>query len=429
MISGIKQICGKELARVFKDGKMIFSVFFLPVVIMIVVMSLVSNMSKKAEQDVEEHVSVIFVEHAPADFEVFLKQAEVSCEIRPVEDKEILKEQIRNGEADLWIEFPENFTESVKNYQKGDEIVQVKTYYNPSEEYSRAAFNMISSGALEMYRQALLAERVEDMQQLTVFTVNSDNPDMIIQDDQKAGGKMLGTMLPYFVTILLFAGAMGIGTDMVAGEKERGTMASLLVSPIKRSSIVLGKVFALMIISGVSSVVYVAAMVIFMPQMLGGASGEDLGVSLALSPQQIGMLAVLLVAIAFLYSAIIVLVSVFAKTVKEASSYVMPMYMLVLVLGIMTMFTTNTPKSWFYMIPIYNTSITLQGILTQEVTFAQYGMTLGVTLALGAVLVGVIAKAFESAKNGLMFTGKWVNISRFFVVIKNIPYDRNGGAS
>ncbi|MDE7067530.1 MAG: ABC transporter permease, partial [Schaedlerella arabinosiphila] len=183
MISGIKQICGKELARVFKDGKMIFSVFFLPVVIMIVVMSLVSNMSKKAEQDVEEHVSVIFVEHAPADFEGFLKQAEVSCEIRPVEDKEILKEQIRNGEADLWIEFPENFTESVKNYQKGDEIVQVKTYYNPSEEYSRAAFDVISTGVLEMYRQALLAERVDDMQKLAVFTVNSDNPDMIIQDD------------------------------------------------------------------------------------------------------------------------------------------------------------------------------------------------------------------------------------------------------
>ncbi len=78
------------------------------------------------------------------------------------------------------------------------------------------------------------------MQSLTVFTVNSDNPDMVIQDEQKAGGKALGMMLPYFVTILLFAGAMGLGTDMVAGEKERGTMASMLVAPIKRSSIVLG---------------------------------------------------------------------------------------------------------------------------------------------------------------------------------------------
>lgn len=397
-MSGIRQICGKELARVFKDVKMMFSVFFLPVIIMIVVMSLVSNMSMKAEQDVEEHAPILYVENAPDEFEGFLKQTGISYSLYLVEDRETVSESIRNGDADLWIEFPENFREAVLNYQTGDEIVQVKTYYNPSEDYSRAAYDMISTGVLEMYRQALLAERVDDMQKLTVFTVNSDNPDMIIQDEQKAGGKVLGMMLPYFVTILLFAGAMGIGTDMVAGEKERGTMASLLVSPIKRSSIVLGKVFALMIISGVSSVIYVASMVLCMPQMLGGASGEDLGISLTFSGQQIVMLAMLLVAIAFLYSAVIVLISVFAKTVKEASSYVMPMYMLVMVLGITTMFTTNTPKDWFYMIPVYNTSLALQGILTQEVTIAQYGMTLGVTLALGAVLVGVIAKAFESEK-------------------------------
>ncbi len=398
MMSGIGQICGKELTRVFKDVKMMFSVFFLPVIIMIVVMSLVSNMSMKAEEDVEAHVPVIYVENEPDDFREFLNQTDISYSLYPVEDRGAVRESILSGDADLWIEFPENFQEAVSDYHTGDEVVQVKTYYNPSEEYSQAAYNMISTGILEMYRQTLLAQRVEDMQKLTVFTVNSDNPDMIIQDEQKAGGKVLGMMLPYFVTILLFAGAMGIGTDMVAGEKERGTMASLLVSPIKRSSIVLGKVFALMIISGVSSVVYVAAMVIFMPQMLGGASGEDLGISLTLSAQQIVMLAVLLVAIAFLYSAIIVLISVFAKTVKEASSYVTPIYMLVLVLGILTMFTTSTPKDWFYMIPIYNTSITLQGILTQEVTSMQYGMTLGITLVLGAVLVGVIAKAFESEK-------------------------------
>lgn len=398
MMSGIRQICGKELSRVFKDVKMMFSVFFLPVIIMIVVMSLVSNMSMRAEQDVEEHVPVLYVENAPDGFEGFLKQTGISYSFHSVEDRDTAAERIRGGDADLWIEFPENFQEAVSNYHTGDGIVQVKTYYNPSEDYSRAAYDMISTGVLEMYRQALLAERVDDMQKLTVFTVNSDNPDMVIQDEQKAGGKVLGMMLPYFVTILLFAGAMGIGTDMVAGEKERGTMASLLVSPIKRSSIVLGKVFALMIISGVSSVVYVASMVIFMPQMLGGASGEDLGISLTFSAQQIVMLALLLVAIAFLYSAVIVLISVFAKTVKEASSYVMPMYMLVLVLGITTMFTTSTPKDWFYMIPIYNTSLALQGILTQEVTYAQYGMTLGVTLVLGAVLIGVIAKAFESEK-------------------------------
>ena len=164
---------------------------------------------------------------------------------------------------------------------------------------------------------------VGDLEQIAVFTVNSDNDKMVIQDEQKASGKALGMMLPYFITILLFAGAMGIGTDMIAGEKERGTMASLLVAPIKRSSIVLGKVFALMALSGISSVIYVGAMVAFMPLMsksMLGTSGENLNISL--NANQIAMLAVLLIGVAFLYSTMIALTSVFAKTIKEATTYV-----------------------------------------------------------------------------------------------------------
>jgi len=394
-MSGIKLICGKELDRVFRDRKMLFSVFFLPVIIMVGIMSLVGSLSNNAQKDVEAHASIVYVQNVPAGFPQFLKTADKDCKIYEMSDWEKATEMIKNGDADLLIKFPENFVDMVSGYKQGDVIPQIKTYYNPSEDYSRAAYDTISTGVLEAYRQSLLSQRVDNMEGLTVFTVNSDNPDMVIQDEEKAGGKILGMMLPYFVTILLFAGAMGIGTDMVAGEKERGTMASLLVSPIKRSSIVLGKVIALMIISGVSSVIYVGALVAFMPQMIGGA---DLGMNLTLNPKQIAMLAVLLVAIAFLYSAIIVLVSVFARTTKEASSYVMPVYMLILVLGMTTMFTTKTPGEWVYAVPIYNTSLALQGILTQEVTTMQYGVTLGMTLVFGAVLIGVIGKAFESEK-------------------------------
>ena len=310
-MSGIKQICGKELARVFKDKKMIFSVFFLPVIIMVGIMTLVSSLSSNAQEDVESHKAIVYLQNAPAGFEEFLKAADKECDVYTVSDRAETEGMIKNGGADLLIEFPEGFLDEVTSYQTGAPTPQVKTYYNPSEDYSRAAYDTISNGVLESYRQLLLSDRVEDMEGLTVFTVNSDNPEMVIQDEEKASGKVLGMMLPYFVTILLFAGAMGIGTDMVAGEKERGTMASLLVSPIKRSSIVLGKVFSLMIISGGSSVVYVGAMVAFMPQMMSGMGG-DMGLDLSLNPKQIGMMAALLVAIAFLYSAIIVLVSVFS---------------------------------------------------------------------------------------------------------------------
>ena len=313
-----------------------------------------------------------------------------------MDDEQKVTEEIRDGSADLWIAFPQDFLEQIEVYKTGDEIPQIKVYYNPSEEYSQAAYEGVAGGCLEVYRQALLSERVGDMQSLTVFTVNSDNPDMVIQDEQKAGGKALGMMLPYFVTILLFAGAMGLGTDMVAGEKERGTMASMLVAPIKRSSIVLGKVFALMIISGISSVVYVAVMVGFLPQMMGAYGSEGLGLSLEVG--QVLMMAFLLIAIAFLYSGIIVLISVFAKDTKEASSYIMPVYMLILILGIATMFTTQNIENWYYAVPVFNTALALQGILTGDVSVMQYAVTLAETLILGVILITVIAKAFESEK-------------------------------
>lgn len=395
-MSEIRLICKKELSRVMTDRKMLFSVFLLPAIIMVVVMSLMTSLSENMMEDVKSHAPIVYLENAPEGIEDYLKGYYEEIELRTVEDEDQVTEEIRSGDADLWIAFPNDFLEEVESYETGHEIPQIKVYYNPSEEYSQAAYEGVTGGCLEAYRQELLAERVGDMQSLTVFTVNSDNPDMVIQDEQKAGGKALGMMLPYFVTILLFAGAMGIGTDMVAGEKERGTMASMLVAPIKRSSIVLGKVFALMIISGISSIVYVAVMVGFLPQMMSmyGSGGMEL----SLGMEQVVMMALLLIAIAFLYSGIIVLISVFAKDVKEANSYIMPVYMLILILGIVTMFTTQKVEGWYYAVPVFNTALTLQGILTGEVTLVQYAVTLAETLLLGGVLIAVIARAFESEK-------------------------------
>ena len=392
----IRLICKKELSRVLTDRKMLFSIFLLPAIIMVVVMNVMTSFSKNLENDVKSLAPIVYLKNAPEGVEQYLKAYNEKMDLRTMDDEQKVTEEIRDGSADLWIAFPQDFLEQIEVYKIGDEIPQIKVYYNPSEEYSQAAYEGVAGGCLEVYRQALLSERVGDMQSLTVFTVNSDNPDMVIQDEQKAGGKALGMMLPYFVTILLFAGAMGLGTDMVAGEKERGTMASMLVAPIKRSSIVLGKVFALMIISGISSVVYVAVMVGFLPQMMRSYGSEGLGLSLEVG--QVLMMAFLLIAIAFLYSGIIVLISVFAKDTKEASSYIMPVYMLILILGIATMFTTQNIENWYYAVPVFNTALALQGILTGDVSVMQYAVTLAETLILGMILITVIAKAFESEK-------------------------------
>lgn len=398
-MSGIRQIFGKELARIFRDKKMIFSVFLLPVIIMIAILSIINVLASNMENNIESHISNVYMMNEPESFQQILENSGVKCNITAIDtdaQMEDAKAEILSGDADLIVEFPENLKQAVAGYREGDQIPQIKTYQNPSEEYSTQAADNLTQ-VLETYRQTLLSQRVGDMESLVVFQVNADNDEMYIQDEEKASGRAIGMMLPYFITILLFAGAMGIGTDMIAGEKERGTMASLLVSPIKRSSIVLGKVFSLMVISGLSSLIYVAAMVVCAPMMMDSFGGAgDLNIQLSI--RQILMLAFLLVAISFLYSSIIALFSVFAKSVKEASTYVMPAYMLILVIGLVTMFNFGETDSSSYMIPLYNTALTLQGILTQETTLAQYAVTLVETLVIGGVLTGVIVKAFESEK-------------------------------
>lgn len=398
-MSGIRQIFGKELARIFRDKKMIFSVFLLPVIIMIAILSIINVLASNMENNIESHISNVYMMNEPESFQQILENSGVKCNITAIDTDAQMKDakaEILSGDADLIVEFPENLEQAVAGYQEGDQIPQIKTYQNPSEEYSTQAADNLTQ-VLETYRQTLLSQRVGDMESLVVFQVNADNDEMYIQDEEKASGRAIGMMLPYFITILLFAGAMGIGTDMIAGEKERGTMASLLVSPIKRSSIVLGKVFSLMVISGFSSLIYVAAMVVCAPMMMDSFGGAgDLNIQLSI--RQILMLAFLLVAISFLYSSIIALFSVFAKSVKEASTYVMPAYMLILVIGLVTMFNFGETDSSSYMIPLYNAALTLQGILTQETTLAQYAVTLVETLVIGGVLTGVIVKAFESEK-------------------------------
>lgn len=393
---GIREIFGKEIARIIKDKKMLFSVFLLPALLMVGLMALIGNLQKNMMADIDNHVSVIYAENLPESFQNFLNVGGYTYDLREMKAESVVKEELASGQADLWIAFPDRFEENIASYQDGDGVPQVKVYYNPSEEYSISAFQEVTGTVLEGYRQTLLAGRVGDLEQLMIFTVNTDNPEMIVQDEKKANGKELGMMLPYFITILLFAGAMGIGTDMIAGEKERGTMASLLVSPVKRSSIVLGKVFALMVISGISSLIYVAVMVVSMPMISGTLSGMGTeGLKLSITFGQGAMLAGILIALAFLYSTLIVLFSVFAKSTKEANTYVMPAYILVLVIGLMSMFTNQDPSAGAFCIPLYNSAIVLKNILSQEVTAMQYVLTLVTTLFCGAVLTGVIVKAFD----------------------------------
>ena len=398
---GFKVILSKELKRVFGDKKMVFSLFILPIILIAGIYGMMFFLVDKQKSSINEHVSEVYVQNMPDNFsELMSKHTECNINVIPAgESADTYKDKLLDGTYDLVVVFPENFYENFKNADATSALPDIKTFYNPSEDNSGEARTRITETYLEEYKQLLLNERFGSLNYAMVFSVDADNPDMIVQDDGKATGKILGTIIPYLITILIFGGAMGLGVDTIAGEKERGTIANLLISPIKRVDIIMGKIAALAIVSVLSAGVYVisfigSAVVLSKKSGMGEMFSR---LSLNFTSVQIVQFVVLLLGLVLLYVGIIGFVSLMAKNIKEAQSFIMPVYIIVMFAGMITMYSGDV-TSGSYMIPVYNTSAAFKGIFERTITMNQYLTSTIITYAFAGVMVCLMAKAMNSEK-------------------------------
>lgn len=406
----ISVIMRKELFRIFSDKKMIFGLFIMPALLVVGIFLLMGILVTSLLDDWEAHEPTVAVYQAPDSFVKYMEDYRTDVGIYEVggnifhisfleEESELedAKNQIYDGSLDLILAFPAYFDTVVAEYTEGGEIPELQTFYNPSEDYSDNAHSDALNSFVEGYRTALLQNRIGDLDSLTIFTTDNTNENSVIQNDNKAQGKMLGSMIPYMITILLFASAMNLGTDCFAGEKERGTMASLLMTPIKRSQIVYGKLFALMILSGLSALVYGGAMIFAMPalyKMLGAMTGQEL----SFPPGQMCMMMVIIATLVFLYVAIIAFFATFAKNMKEAGTINTPLYLVVMFFGMLTIFQGEDTPVMQYLIPLYGPTMALKNVFTLDITMVGFLLATVSNLITGAVFAWLTSRLFHSEK-------------------------------
>ncbi|MDF2541925.1 MAG: putative rane protein [Herbinix sp.] len=399
-MNGTKHIVIKELTRVFTDKKLIFSLFILPGVMIIAMYSLMGQLMNNMEQDIEKNIPTVYIQNAPEDLDATIKATGFQAEITYLTAQDTtdqLKDGILDGSVDLLVVFEEGFRDTINAYaNQGDAIPEVKTYYNTAEDYSNAARNNFVTNVLGVYQQNLLSERLGNMEQLQVFYIDKDPESSVIVDPEKADGKMLSMLLPFLINIMLFSGAMGLGVDAITGEKERGTLSSMLLTPLKRSQIVFGKLISLAILSSISAVIYAVSVVIGISGLSGGELG---GISISFTFVEMLQLLVIMIMIVYLYVALVALMAVMARTSKEASTYIMPMMILVMLGSIMTMFSGGTEKGIeYFAIPVYNSSASIQNLMLGELTLTQFGFTVGTTAVLALIVTSLITRAFNSEK-------------------------------
>lgn len=396
----IKIVFNKEMHRVFSDKKMLANIFVLPIVLIVGMFFLMDTLSGMESSNVEKHKSVVYVANAPQEFKKQLDAADnVVVSYDDSMTKDSISEDIKAEKVDLAIIFDKSFESDVKS----EKLQNVIVYHNPTSDNSSEAMKTVVNGVLESYRMNLIAQRFGSIEKTQIFTVNATEDGAIV-DEQKAAGKILGQLFPYFLTIMLFAGAMTLGTDIMAGEKERGTLPGLMVTPVKRCNIAIGKLLSLLVLSILSALTYLVAMIISFKMMGGDGQMSEMSGAIGafvqnMSVMQIAQLAIILIVTAFLYVSVVGLLSMFAKDIKTASGYTMPAYIVVIGVGMMTMFGSAVSEAmWQYAIPFYNTSIVLKGVLMGTVGMPQFLMAAGSTLLMSIIIIAVTTKLFESEK-------------------------------
>ena len=396
----------KELYRVFSDKKLIFALFILPAVLMFGLYGLIGRLERNMSQDIEAHVPVTYIVNATEGLKNaaaaagFDKTASIDylTEEAYLSREGPITEDLREGYADLVVILDPDFEQTFRAYQgQGDKIPGINVRFNSAENYSQQAY-AVFSGVLETYRMMLLEERLGNLEQLVVF----EQTDTAVVKESKANTQFIAMMFPYMIMIMLFSGAMSITVDAFAGEKERGTLASMLIAPVKRTDIAAGKVIALAAVAALSSVIYAVSMILAMT-MLGDRTGAGFGFgSVSFTAGQVLQLGLMLIVLDYLFVAMIAVLSAFSKDVKSASTLVTPVYIVVLACAMMTMFSSGAKNTLTrYAVPLYGNALALQDICTGELSVQGFLVSFGVTALLAAALTVLLAKIFDSDR--LMF--------------------------
>ena len=384
MKNGMFTIFRKELARFFGDKRTALAAILLPGVLIFAVYTFMgSALSSQFSVD-EDFTPSMQAVNLPGSISTLAGQGGLTLEA--TQDPEEAKTLIEGQELDLLAVFPEDFDSQVASYDvaSGASAPAVELYYNSASVDSATAYEMMSA-LLEGYESSLANK----------FDVNPGAGSYDLATEADTAGTLMSSMMPMLLMIFLFSGCMSTAPESIAGEKERGTIATLLITPLKRSDLALGKICALSIIallSGISSTIGTLLSMPTLMQMEG-----DLGA--AYSPVHYLALCLVILSTVLFLVACISLISAFAKTIKEAQTYVTPLMILAMVVGVTTMFGggANT-HLWAYFIPFYSSVQAMVGIFALELNWTYLLITVVSNLAYTAIGVWGLTRMFNSEK-------------------------------
>lgn len=391
-MKGLVTVLRKEVKENIRDRRALFNSLLLgPVLFPAMFIALVWFTTAAEEERAAKilAVPVIGAENAPSLIR-FLEQQGMEIEAAPA-DPEAL---VRSQQELVIIRIPAEFGEK---WNKG-EPAPVEVIADPSRRESEVAVRRVKN-LLTMYGQQIGVLRLH----MRGVAPQVATPLMIRDVDlstPKSRAILAMIFLPYILMITAFTGGMHLAMDTTAGEKERRSLEPLLINPVPRWQVMGGKLATTMLFAMASLALTLLSFKLAMPLMPIGTFGIDLSIT----TRSMVLILLVIAPVAILAASLLTLLAAFAKSYREAQSYMGLVVIIPLIPSIIFMSNPIRPETWMMSIPMFSQNLLIGEIIRGDaVSLAWYALSISSTMVIGLTLAVIAANLYNKPR--LIFSG------------------------
>ncbi len=384
-------VARKELLEALRDRRTLFVALILPVLLyplMMMGMGPLISMQRKRLRDAEQKIAITgggaaALEAAVLDAPAPPPEPGVSQAAAPSPASTLLvispedpEAALREGKITLWIEAPEDFAEQVAAEGTGEVVV----HRDGSDDKSLTAYRKWKE-LFGIAKERLLAERLERAGFDERWRRPIEITEVIdVASAERRGAYVFGKVLSLLLVLMTISSSFYPAVDMVAGEKERGTMETLLVAPCGRTDLVLGKFLAVLAVTIAAAVLNLASMGLTMGPMVGALPIPGL-TGLSVTPRVLLGILLLLLPLAALFSAVAIALSTLARSVKEAQHYMTPLFLVVMPLSMVVVLPDIPLTPVLAAVPVTNAVLFFRDLMLDKVDVTITLIVLSTTVA------------------------------------------------
>ena len=392
----IFNIFKKELIDTLRDKRTLMAMVIIPLLVFPLIMTVFTSISKSYTKDLAEKTLKIGVLEGEENNEVlsFLDtlQSTGKVEICYYADTNELKSQIKEDEIHFGLFFPIDFNSKINGNSTGN----VKIFHNSTKIGYKNQLEFILKMKMESIENARLAKLKVTPENINPIELNFED----VASDKEKIGKIAGGILPYFFIIFCFIGCMYPAIDLFTGEKERGTIETILTVPVTRVQLLVGKM-GVVVCSGLLAAT-LALLGLFITLKMGTVVEDPKLLEVItgiLSTKFILTLYLLLIPLTIFFAGIMIPIAVYAKSFKEAQSIITPLNMIVILPAMVGFFPGIELNLTTSLIPVVNIVLSTKEIIAGTINYGYLGIVFASSIILAGIAIFISHKQYSKETN------------------------------